>query len=146
MVSSVIAERENGRERGCDHRVSGGEAEEGPARPANLRRTPRRVNESSSWLLARRGYLSAMTQHRWKLRRAGAKLIVDADDASDFTGDDVDALVEAIEPLMADDDVQIVELTGDATMVEGELEALTIIVRRLGAMVNRHRKGFTVRL
>jgi hypothetical protein len=87
-----------------------------------------------------------MTSHRWNLRRSGRKLIVDADDARAFTGEDVDALVDAIEPLVMDDDVQIVQLSGEATLVEHEPQALTRIVQSLGAMVNRHRKGFTVRL
>jgi hypothetical protein len=87
-----------------------------------------------------------MTSHRWKLRRAGGTLIVDADDASAFTGEDVEALLDAVEPLVKDGDVQSVELTGEATSVEQEPQALTTIVRRLGAMVNRYRKAFTVRV
>ena len=87
-----------------------------------------------------------MTSHRWKLRRSGGKLIVDADDPSGFTAEDVDALVNALEPQVRDGDVKSVELAGEATAIRDGRQSLTTLVRRLGTMVNRYHKAFTVRL
>ena len=87
-----------------------------------------------------------MTSHRWKLRRSESKLIVVADDPANFTGEDVEALVRAVEPRVRDGDVNSVELAGHATAVDDGRASVTTLVRRLGAMVNRYHKAFTVRL
>jgi hypothetical protein len=49
-------------------------------------------------------------------------------------------------PRVRDGDVNSVELAGRATAVDDGRPSVTTLVKRLGAMVNRYHKAFTVRL
>jgi hypothetical protein len=86
-----------------------------------------------------------MTSHRWKLSRKGPQLVVDATDPSGFTGEDVDALVVAVENELEGGEVTSVILEPGVRLGSNEPH-LARLIGRLGGMVNRHRMAFTVHL
>jgi hypothetical protein len=86
-----------------------------------------------------------MTAHRWRLVRSEGRLTVDVDDPRTFSSADVDALVEAVEPEL-DDHVTEVYLDGEAMVTERPTPDHVRMIRRVGLLVNRHRKAFTLHL
>ena len=86
-----------------------------------------------------------MTGHRWRLVRSEGRLTVDLDDPRTLSSADVDALVEAVEPEL-DDRVTEVYLDGAAMVTERPSPDHIRVIRRIGLLVNRHRKAFTLHL
>lgn len=87
-----------------------------------------------------------MTSHRWRIRRNGSDLIIDADEADGFSDADVDALIASVEADVANDRVSRVILDGVSVSTDKPSAKLMQIIRRLGAMVTRYRKAFTMHL
>jgi hypothetical protein len=80
----------------------------------------------------------------WTVTRNGERVRIDITEAGGFTETDTQAIAEALEGYLSDDEIKVVQIDGPVLMQEGPPDGLGAALRHLGDLARSRGKRFEV--